>query len=86
MDIDAPEEQWIEGMTLSFGCGITVNCVPPGLIDTAQIHRRSPGEEHKKFAEREIALRDFGQPVHVGDAVTFLASPARATSSALCCW
>ena len=131
MDIDAPEEHWVEGMTLNFDRhrqvtqrllpnflqrksgsiinisgnlepevvnaamvakaglvvwakglseqlgqhGITVNCVQPGLIDTAQIRRLYPGEERKKFAEREIALRDFGQPEDVGNAVTFLASP-----------
>ncbi|UVM40517.1 SDR family oxidoreductase [Pseudomonas sp. B21-017] len=131
MDIDAPEEQWIEGMTLNFDRhrqltqkllpnflqrksgaiislsgnlepevvnaamvakagivvwskglseqlgqhGITVNCVQPGLIDTAQIRRLYPGEERKKFADREIALRDFGQPEDVANAVTFLASP-----------
>lgn len=131
MDIDAPEEQWIEGMTLNFDRhrqltqkllpnflqrksgaiislsgnlepevvnaamvakagivvwskglseqlgqhGITVNCVQPGLIDTAQIRRLYPGKERKKFADREIALRDFGQPEDVANAVTFLASP-----------
>lgn len=131
MDIDAPEEHWIEGMTLNFDRhrqvtqkllpnflarktgsivnisgnlepevvnaavvakaglvvwakglseqlgqhGITVNCVQPGLIDTAKIRRLYPGEERQKFAEREIAIRDFGQPEDVGNAVTFLASP-----------
>jgi len=55
--------------------GVTVNCVQPGLIDTAQIRRLYPGDERRKFAEREIALRDFGQPEDVANAVTFLASP-----------
>ena len=131
MAIDAPEEQWIEGMTLNFDRhrqltqallpnflarkagsivsisgnlepevvnaamvakaglvvwskglseqlgphGITVNCVQPGLIDTAQIRRLYPGDERRKFAEREIAMRDFGEPGDVGNAVTFLVSP-----------
>nr|WP_255348707.1 SDR family oxidoreductase [Novosphingobium sp. AP12] len=131
MEIDAPEEQWVEGMTLNFDRhrqltqkllpnfiarnagsiislsgnlepevvnaamvakaglevwskglseqlgqhGITVNCVQPGLIDTAQIRRLYPGEERVKFASREIALRDFGRPEDVANAVTFLASP-----------
>ena len=131
MAIDAPEEQWVEGMTLNFDRhrqltqallpnflrlrsgaiisisgnlepevvnaamvakaglvvwskglseqlgphGVTVNCVQPGLIDTAQIRRLYPGDERHKFAEREIALRDFGQPEDVANAVTFLASP-----------
>ena len=52
-----------------------MNCVQPGLIDTALIRRLYPGEERKKFADREIALRDFGQPEDVANAVTFLASP-----------
>jgi len=55
--------------------GITVNCVQPGLIDTAQIRRLYPGEERTKFASREIALRDFGQPEDGGNAVAFLSSP-----------
>lgn len=131
MDIDAPEEHWVEGMTLNFDRhrqltqrllpnflerksgaiislsgnlepevvnaamvakaglvvwskglseqlgrhGITVNCVQPGLIDTAQIRRLYPNEERAKFANREIALRDFGEPQDVANMVTFLASP-----------
>ncbi|CAN7779983.1 SDR family oxidoreductase [Caballeronia sp. LjRoot34] len=131
MDIDAPEEQWVEGMTLNFDrhrqltqkllpqfierrsgsilnlsgnlepevvnaamvakaglvvwakglseqlgqYGVTVNCVQPGLIDTAQIRRLYPGDERRKFAEREIALGDFGEPQDVANAVTFLVSP-----------
>jgi 3-oxoacyl-[acyl-carrier protein] reductase len=130
MDIDAPEEHWIECMTLNFDRhrqltqkllpnflerksgaiislsgnlepeavnaamvakaglvvwskglseqvgkhGITVNCVQPGLIDTAQVRRLYPGDERRKFAEREIALRDLGKPEDVANAVTFLAS------------
>ena len=129
-EIDAPEEQWVEGMTLNFDRhrqltqkllpnfigrrtgsiisvsgnlepevvnaamvakaglvvwskglseqlgrhGVTVNCVQPGLIDTAQIRRLYPGDERAKFASREIALRDFGRPEDVGNAVAFLAS------------
>jgi 3-oxoacyl-[acyl-carrier protein] reductase len=131
MAIDAPEEHWVEGMTLNFDRhrqltqkllpnfierkagsiislsgnlepevvnaamvakaglvvwskglseqlgphGITVICVQPGLIDTAQIRRLYPGDERAKFASREIALRDFGQPEDAGNAVAFLASP-----------
>lgn len=131
MTIDAPEEEWVEGMTLNFDRhrqltqqilpnflerkagaiislsgnlepevvnaamvakaglvvwskglseqlgrhGITVNCVQPGLIDTAQIRRLYPGDERREFAEREIALRDFGEPQDVANAIAFLASP-----------
>jgi len=131
MDIMAPEEEWIEGMTLNFDrhrqltqqllphfierrsgailsisgnlepevvnaamvakaglvvwskglseqlgqYGITVNCIQPGLIDTAQIRRLYPGDERRTFAEREIALKDFGEPQDVANAATFLTSP-----------
>lgn len=131
MEIDAPEEEWVEGMTLNFDRhrqltqrllpnflkrgsgaiislsgnleppgvnaamvakagiaiwskglsealgprGITVNCVQPGLIDTAQIRRLYPGDARRMFAEREIALRDFGEPEDVANTVAFLASP-----------
>ena len=130
MEIDAPEEQWVEGMTLNFDRhrqltqallpnflerksgaivsvsgnlepevvnaamvakaglvvwskglseqigkhGITVNCVQPGLIDTAQIRRLYPGDKRRTFADREIALRDFGEPQDVANMVAFLAS------------
>lgn len=141
MDIDAPEEHWVEGMTLNFDRhrqltqkllpnflerksgaiislsgnlepevvnaamvakaglvvwskglseqlgqhGITVNCVQPGLIDTAQIRRLYPGEERAKFASREIALRDFGQPRMSRTRSRSWPRPARATSPGSCC-
>lgn len=67
---------WSKGLSEALGPkGITVNCVQPGLIDTAQIRRLYPGDERRKFAEREIALRDFGEPEDVANAITFLASP-----------
>lgn len=67
---------WSKGLSEQLGRhGITVNCVQPGLIDTAQIRRLYPGDERRKFAEREIALRDFGEPEDVANAVTFLVSP-----------
>ncbi|GBR63079.1 hypothetical protein GWA01_08280 [Gluconobacter wancherniae NBRC 103581] len=52
-----------------------MNCVQPGLIDTAQIRRLYPGDERRTFAEREIVLRDFGEPQDVANMVSFLASP-----------
>lgn len=67
---------WSKGLSEQLGRhGITVNCVPPGLIDTAQIRRLYPNEERATFANREIALRDFGEPQDVANMVTFLASP-----------
>lgn len=55
--------------------GITVNCLQPGLIDTENIRRFFPGDERKKFAEREISLGDFGAPQDVANMATFLVSP-----------
>ena len=67
---------WSKGLCAQIGKhGITVNCVQPGLIDTAQLRRLYPNGEPQKFAEREIAMRDFGEPQDVANAVTFLGSP-----------
>jgi 3-oxoacyl-[acyl-carrier protein] reductase len=55
--------------------GITVNCLQPGLIDTANIRRFFSDADRQEFAEREIALGDFGEPQDVANMVTFLVSP-----------
>lgn len=67
---------WSKGLSRQVGeFGITVNCLQPGLIDTAQIRRLFPGDERRKFAEREIALKDFGEDQDVANMATFLVSP-----------
>jgi 3-oxoacyl-[acyl-carrier protein] reductase len=55
--------------------GITVNCLQPGLIDTANIRRVFSSDERTKFAEREIPLGDFGEPQDIANMATFLVSP-----------
>jgi 3-oxoacyl-[acyl-carrier protein] reductase len=55
--------------------GITVNCLQPGLIDTANIRRIFSSDERKEFAKREIPLGDFGEPQDVANLATFLVSP-----------
>ncbi|SHK97999.1 3-oxoacyl-[acyl-carrier protein] reductase [Chitinophaga jiangningensis] len=55
--------------------GIRVNCLQPGIIDSAQIRRIFPGDERKKFAEREIPMGDFGEPEDIANMATFLVSP-----------
>lgn len=55
--------------------GITVNCLQPGLIDTANIRRVFSGDERREFAAREIPLGDFGEPQDVANMATFLVSP-----------
>jgi 3-oxoacyl-[acyl-carrier protein] reductase len=54
--------------------GIRVNCLQPGLIDTANIRPFFPGDERRKFAEREIPLGDFGEPQDMANMATFLVS------------
>lgn len=55
--------------------GIRVNCLQPGLIDTENIRPYFPGDERKKFAEREIPLGDFGEPQDMANMAVFLVSP-----------
>ena len=67
---------WSKGLSNQLGkYGITVNCLQPGLIDTAQIRRLYPGNARSDFAEREIALGDFGEPQDVANMAAFLVSP-----------
>ncbi len=66
---------WSKGLSRDLGkYGITSNCIQPGLLDTAQIRRIFPGDERRKFAEREISLGDFGEPQDVGNMAAFLVS------------
>jgi 3-oxoacyl-[acyl-carrier protein] reductase len=57
--------------------GITVNCVAPGRIFSAQIMERlHPTEESRRdFIARNIPAGRFGEPEEIGDLVAFLASP-----------
>jgi 3-oxoacyl-[acyl-carrier protein] reductase len=55
--------------------GIRVNCLQPGLIDTANIRRIFSSDERRKFAEVEIPLGDFGESQDVANMATFLVSP-----------
>mgnify|MGYP005980753497 CR=1 FL=1 len=67
---------WSKGLSEQLGqYGITINCLQPGLLDTAQIRRLFPGEARYEFANHEIALKDFGQAQDVANMATFLVSP-----------
>jgi 3-oxoacyl-[acyl-carrier protein] reductase len=55
--------------------GIRVNCLQPGLIDTANIRRVFSVDDRRKFTEREIPLGDFGQAQDVANMAAFLVSP-----------
>ncbi len=54
---------------------MTVNCVSPGRIWSEQIAQRlHPTEERARYADTDVPLGYFGEPVDIGHAVAFLAS------------
>ena len=55
--------------------GIRVNCLQPGLIDTANTRRIFTAQERKAYSASEIPLGDFGEPQDMADMATFLVSP-----------
>ncbi|HEY9047208.1 MAG TPA: SDR family oxidoreductase [Ohtaekwangia sp.] len=55
--------------------GITVNCLQPGLIDTANTQRIFSSEARKEFSAREIPLGNFGTAQDIANMATFLVSP-----------
>jgi 3-oxoacyl-[acyl-carrier protein] reductase len=67
---------WSKALASQLGqYGIRVNCLQPGLIDTANIRRIFSSDERKKFAAREIPLGDFGEAQDVANVASFLVSP-----------
>jgi 3-oxoacyl-[acyl-carrier protein] reductase len=72
----AATRMWSKGLSREVGRdGITVNCVSPGRVDSAQIRRYYTDEARAKFSEREIPAGRFGQPEEVAAVIAFLASP-----------
>lgn len=68
---------WSKGLSRTVGrTGVTVNCVSPGRIWSEQILQRlHPSEEERaRYADTEIPLGYFGDPVDIGYTVAFLAS------------
>ncbi|MHB8254910.1 MAG: SDR family NAD(P)-dependent oxidoreductase [Acidiferrobacter sp.] len=69
---------WAKGLACDLaGEGITVNCIAPGRINSAQtLTRLHPTEESRhQFIERNIPAGRFGEPNEVAVVVAFLASP-----------
>ncbi len=67
---------WSKALASQLGQhGIRVNCLQPGLIDTANIRRIFSRDERTKFAEHEIPLGDFGEAQDVANMAAFLVSP-----------
>jgi 3-oxoacyl-[acyl-carrier protein] reductase len=73
----AAMHSWAKGLSREVGkYGITVNCVPPGRIESEQILRNYSPEYRKWQSEHEIPVGEYGQPEDVANLVCFLASPA----------
>ncbi len=69
---------WAKGLSCQVAKdGVTVNCIPPGRINSEQIlERLYPTEESRqKFIEANIPMGYFGDPEDVAPLVAFLASP-----------
>ena len=69
---------WAKGLSRELARdGITVNCLPPGRINSEQILQRlHPTEEHRQtFIEANIPIGYFGEPEDMGHLIAFLASP-----------
>ena len=74
----AATHAWAKGMSRDVAKdGVTVNCVPPGRINSEQILTRlHPTEASRKaFIDANIPAGRFGEPEEFGRLVAFLASP-----------
>jgi 3-oxoacyl-[acyl-carrier protein] reductase len=69
---------WAKGLSRELALdGITVNCLPPGRINSEQIlERLHPTEENRRaFIAANIPVGYFGEPEDMAHLVAFLASP-----------
>jgi 3-oxoacyl-[acyl-carrier protein] reductase len=69
---------WAKGLSRELAPdGITVNCLPPGRINSEQIlGRLHPTEENRRaFIAANIPIGYFGEPEDMAYLVAFLASP-----------
>jgi 3-oxoacyl-[acyl-carrier protein] reductase len=67
---------WAKGLSRDVGkYGITVNCLPPGRINSEQIRRNYTPEYRQWQADNEIPVGRYGEPEDMANIVCFLASP-----------
>lgn len=69
---------WAKGLSCQVAKdGITVNCIPPGRINSEQILERlyPTTESRDAFIKSNIPMGHFGDPEDVAPLVVFLASP-----------
>ena len=72
----AAVHSWAKGLSREVGRhGITVNCIPPGRIDSEQIRRNYSPERRAKEERDDIPLGEYGKPEDVANLACFLASP-----------
>ena len=74
----AATHAWAKGMSRDVAAdGVTVNCVPPGRINSEQILTRlHPSEESRQaFINANIPAGRFGEPEELARLVAFLVSP-----------
>ncbi len=72
----AAVQAWSKGLSRDHAAdGLTVNCVVPGRIRSAQSRRNYPGNREAAFAATHIPAGHFGEPEDIGNLVAFLASP-----------
>ncbi len=66
---------WAKGFSRMVGPhGITVNCIPPGHIDSEQIQRNHSPAFRQDQIDHHIPMRRYGQPEDMAHLVCFLAS------------
>ena len=69
---------WSKGLSRDLAKdGITVNCVPPGRIDSEQIRDRLHPDPvaKQRFIDQFVPIGRFGEPEEFANLVAFLASP-----------
>lgn len=74
----AATHAWAKGLSRDLAAeGITVNCVPPGRIDSEQIRERlhPTPEARQAFIDAHVPMGYFGEPEDLANLVAFLASP-----------
>ena len=72
----AAVHSWAKGLSREVGKhGITVNCIPPGRIDSEQIRRNYSPERRAKEEREDIPLGEYGKPEDAANLICFLASP-----------
>lgn len=69
---------WAKGLSCEIASdGVTINCIPPGRINSEQtLNRLHPTEASRRdFIAKNIPAGYFGEPEDIGYLVAFLASP-----------